>query len=83
MLIYEVINNPNKFPNVEWDYVMDSLNVSWAKQYLGHIFSGRDVKSFCNVLREILMKKTKNILTRYKRVVKDSGVNIINAPEWF
>lgn len=83
MLIYEVINNPNKFPNMEWDYVMDSLNVSWAKQYLGHTFSGRDAKSFCNVLREILMKKAKNILTRYKRVVKDSGVNIINAPEWF
>lgn len=83
MLMHNIIDNINKYKGVDWKYVMDALNFSWAKQYMGHTFSGNDKNAFCKVLREILNRKAKKVIERYKRVFKDSGLQIINAPNWF
>lgn len=83
MLIHCVLDHPNIYHDVEWDYVMDGLNATWAPTFMGKTYSGEDAKAFCKVLQDILNKKAKKVLDRYIRVFKDSGLQCINEPEWF
>lgn len=83
LLIYTMYNNINKYTGIEWDYVMDCINERWAPMVLGHTVKGNNAVAFRKVLEELIKKKIRKPMERYIRVVKDSGVEMINTPEWF
>ena len=82
MLIHKVLDEINKY-DIDWEYVMRSLNDRWAKSFMGHQFPGNSKEAFCKVLLEILNNKAEKILLRYRRILKDSGLKTKNVPYWF
>ena len=82
-LTYYMRDHINEYTDIEWDYVMDKINDSWAPTVMGHTYSGKDAKAFVKVIDDIIRKKIRKPMERYIRVIKDSGVKTKNMPEWF
>jgi hypothetical protein len=82
-LTYYMRDHINEYTDIEWDYVMEKINVSWAPTIMGRTYSGRDAKAFVKVIDDIIRKKIRKPMERYIRVIKDSGVKTKNMPEWF
>ena len=82
-LTYYMRDHINEYTGIEWDYVMDKINDSWAPTVMGRTYGGNDAKAFVKVIDDIIRKRIRKPMERYIRVIKDSGVKTKNMPEWF
>lgn len=86
--LHYVYDNINKYTGIDkddlsWEYIMEGLNAHWADIVFGHKFPGKDKQAFRKVIGEIIKKKAGKAMSRYMRVLKDSGAELMNMPEWF
>lgn len=82
-LTYYMRDHINEYTGIEWDYVMEKINVQWAHTVMGRTYKGNDVMAFRRVLDDIIKRKMRKPMERYLRVIKDSGVKTKNLPDWF
>lgn len=82
-LTYYMRDHIKEYTGIEWDFVMEKINETWAPTVFGHTFKGNDSNAFRKVLDELIKKKIHKPMARYIRVIKDSGVKTKNIPDWF
>lgn len=78
--LFIAYENANKY-KIDWDEILYTLNDHRELEYR---FNEKTIfANLKSLLKTIIAKWTKYPLKQFKRIVKNSGITIKNAPEWF